>query len=50
MANHSSIPPWEIPWAEKPGKLQSMKLPRVGHNLVTKQQQNGNKERIVMMK
>ena len=24
MANHSSIPAWEIPWREEPGGLQSM--------------------------
>ena len=24
MANHSNIPAWEIPWAEEPGRLQSM--------------------------
>ena len=24
MATHSSILAWEIPWAEKPGGLQSM--------------------------
>ena len=24
MATHSSILAWEIPWAEKPGRLQSM--------------------------
>ena len=24
MANHSSIPAWEIPWTEEPGRLQSM--------------------------
>ena len=24
MAAHSSIPAWEIPWTEEPGKLQSM--------------------------
>ena len=24
MANHSSIPAWEIPWTEEPGGLQSM--------------------------
>ena len=23
MAAHSSIPVWEIPWTEKPGRLQS---------------------------
>ena len=34
MAIHSSILTWEIPWIEKPGGLQSMGLPRVGHDLV----------------
>ena len=24
MATHSSILTWEIPWTEKPGRLQSM--------------------------
>ena len=24
MATHSSILPWNIPWMEEPGKLQSM--------------------------
>ena len=28
MATHSSILAWEIPWAEKPGGLQSMGLPK----------------------
>ena len=32
MAAHSSIPSWEIPWTEKPGRLQSMESQRVGHN------------------
>ena len=32
MATHSSILAWEIPWIEEPGELQSMGLPRVGHN------------------
>ena len=39
MANHSNTLAWEIPWTEEPGRLQSMGLQRVGHNLVTKQQQ-----------
>ena len=26
MATHSSILPWEIPWTEEPGELQSMGL------------------------
>ena len=36
MATHSSILAWEIPWTENPGKLQSMGLQRVGHDLVTR--------------
>ena len=32
---HSSILAWEIPWTEKPGRLQSMGSPRVGHSLMT---------------
>ena len=26
MATHFSIPAWEIPWTEEPGRLQSMGL------------------------
>ena len=29
MATHSSILVWRIPWTEKPGRLQSMRLQRV---------------------
>ena len=32
MTTHFSILAWEIPWAEKPGGLQSMGLQRVGHD------------------
>ena len=32
MATHSSILAWEIPWTEKPGGLQSMRLQGVRHN------------------
>ena len=32
MATHSSIHAWKIPWAEEPGRLQSMGLQRVGHD------------------
>ena len=39
MATHSSFPAWEIPWTEEPGRLQSMGSPRVGHDLVIKQQE-----------
>ena len=36
--NSSSLA-WEIPWTEEPGGLQSIGSQSVGHNLVTKQQQ-----------
>ena len=32
MATHSSILAWRIPWTEKPSKLQSTGLQRVGHD------------------
>ena len=35
MATYFSILAWRIPWTEKPGRLQSMGLHRVGHNWVT---------------
>ena len=35
MAPHFSTLAWEIPWAEKPGRLQSMGSWRVGHDWVT---------------
>ena len=35
MAKHSSILAWKVPWTEKPDKLQSMGLQKVGHDLVT---------------
>ena len=38
MAIHSSTIAWKIPWTEEPGRLQSMGLQRVGHDLATKQQ------------
>ena len=37
MGIHSSILAWEIPWTEKPGKVQSRGPERIGYNLVTKQ-------------
>ena len=40
MATHSSILAWEVLWAEEPGGLQSMGLQKIGHDLVTKQQQS----------
>ena len=32
VATHSSTLAWKIPWAEEPGRLQSMGLRRVRHN------------------
>ena len=34
-ATHSSILPWEIPWTEEPGWLQSMRWQRVTYKLAT---------------
>ena len=36
MATHSSILAWKIPWAEEPGRLQSMGLQRVRHDQAKK--------------
>ena len=32
MATHSSILAWEIPWTEKPGRLQSIGSQRIGYD------------------
>ena len=32
VATHSSILAWRIPWAEKPGGVQSMGSQRFGHD------------------
>ena len=32
MATCSSILAWRIPWTEEPGRLQSIRLQRVGHD------------------
>ena len=39
MTNYPSILAWEIPWTEEPHRLQSVQSQRIGHDLVTKQQQ-----------
>ena len=39
MATHSSILAWEIPWTDRPGRLQFMESQTVRHDLATKQQQ-----------
>ena len=35
MAPHSSPLAWRIPWTEEPGRLQSVRLLRVGHDWAT---------------
>ena len=35
MVTHSSILAWRIPWTEDPGRPQSVRSQRVGHNWVT---------------
>ena len=35
-ATHSSVLAWRMPRTEKPGRLQSMELQRVGHNRTAK--------------
>ena len=32
MAPHSSTLAWKIPWMEEPGRLQSVRSVRVGHD------------------
>ena len=36
MATHFCILAWRTPWTEEPGRLWSMGLQRVGHDLMTK--------------
>ena len=40
IATHFSILAWEIPWTEDPGGYSPWDHKRVGHDLVTKQQQH----------
>ena len=35
MVTHSSILAWKIPWMVEPGRLQSMRSQKVGHNRAT---------------
>ena len=47
MATHSSILAWEIPWTKEPGGLQSIRCQRVGHDLMTKQQQKWKEAKVM---
>ena len=42
MATHSSIIPWEIPWTEEPGRLQSMELQKNQTQLGNKNHHHNN--------
>ena len=46
MATHSTILVWTISWTEEPGRLQSLGLQSLGHNLATKQQTTHSKGRM----
>ena len=35
VATHSSVLAWKNPWMEEPGRLQSMRSQRVGHDRAT---------------
>ena len=41
MAIHSSVPAWEIPRTEKPGRLQSMGSQKVRHDSAIKEERKG---------
>ena len=49
MATLFSILVWRIPWTEEPGGLQSMGLQRVGHNLVTEQEQTTDQTLVTLV-
>ena len=53
MATHSSVLAWRIPWAEKPGGLQSMgsqesdMTSRLNHHLVLPKRYTENVKKVV---
>ena len=42
-ATRSSVLAWRVPWAEEPGRLQSLGLQRVRHNWATNTTINGTR-------
>ena len=44
VSTHSSILAWRIAWMEEPGGLESVGSQRVGHDWVTKHQQQHDQE------
>ena len=49
MVTHSSIVAWEIPWTDRPDRLYSMGLQRVGHDLAT-ETINNNMSHLLLLK
>ena len=47
MATHFNVLAWKIPWTEEPGRVQSVGLQRVRHNLVPKQQQPSSLGKVI---
>ena len=50
MATHSCILAWRIPWTEEPGRLQSMGLQRVVHNIGTKQLKSSREDALLSVR
>ena len=48
-ATHSGTLAWKIPWTEKPGRLQSIGLHRVGHDKANRWGNNGNSDRLYFL-
>ena len=49
MATHSSILAWEILWTEEPGRLQTIRLQSVGHDLATEHHHQSIDLRIISL-
>ena len=49
MATHTSTFAWERSWTEELGGLWSMGLQRVGHNLVTEQEQTTDQTLVTLV-
>ena len=45
MVTNSSSLAWKSPWTEEPGRLQSMGLQRVGHDLAIEHAREANRSK-----
>ena len=45
MVTNSSSLAWKSPWTEEPGRLQSMGLQRVGHDLAIEHARKANRSK-----